>query len=330
MPASPIEHLVTLAGSYCVARALHVVADLGVADALDAGETADVLTLAERTGTNAEALGRVLRLLSSHGVFEARDGTVAHNEASRHLRADNPQSVRGLARMFGLPPMWGSFQAMAHSLRTGRPATEQCVPEGIWNYLAANPEAGAIFDQAMTGKAQAHVAGILAAYDFSRFAAIGDIGGGRGHLLLAIMAANPAVRGILFDQPQVVANALADAGGRLTLQGGDFFSDPLPVCDAYILMEVIHDWDDEQSLAILKSVASAAPAGSTLLIIEQLLGDDPGPSWAKMLDIHMLTLLGGKQRTREEYEALVKRAGFQRQRAVETFVGATILESIKV
>ena len=162
----------------------------------------------------------------------------------------------------------------------------------------------------MEGKAHGHVAAVVAACDFSSFATIGDIGGGKGHLIRAVLEAAPAARGVLFDLPHVIEDSEGLASGRLRLQAGDFFKGDLPACDAYLLMEVIHDWSDEDSVAILKAVRRAAPPRAKLLLIESIVPEGPEPHWSKTLDILMLTLLGGKQRTRREYEALCAPAGF--------------------
>ena len=323
----PAGTILQLAGGYCVPRSLHVVADLGVADALD--ETPRTAAeLAREVGADGDALGRVLRLLAAHGVFEARDGTFAHSPASRLLRSDHPRSMRGLARMFGLSLNWKVFGGMEHSIRTGRPAAEEVVPEGFWSYFADHPDANAIFNAAMEGKAHGQVAAVVASYDFSAFRSIADVGGGRGHLLRAVLARVPAANGVLFDLPQVVAEAgAAGPSDRLTLRGGDFFRDSLPVCDAYLVMEVIHDWDDERSSAILGGIRQAAPPQAKLLLIEQIVPADPGPHWSKMLDVHMLTLLGGRQRTRDEYDALLRRSGFSLEREIDTGAGISILEA---
>lgn len=179
----------------------------------------------------------------------------------------------------------------------------------------------------MTGKAAAQVASVADVYDFSGFAIVGDIGGGRGHLLQAILATNAGTRGILFDLPHV-ARDIAESD-RLTVLGGDFFKDELPPCDACVLMEVIHDWDDDASLTILSAVARAARPGAVLLIAEQLVPEAPGPAWPKMLDIHMLALLGGRQRTLEEYHRLMEAAGFEPRRTIETFSGIALIEAIR-
>lgn len=322
----PFETLREIASGYCLAPSLHVVANLGVADALD--ETPRTAAeLATAVGAHAEALGRVLRLLCAHGVFEARDGKFGHTAASRLLRGDHPRSMRDFVRMFGLPPLWATFGEMEHAVRSGLPAGDKVASGGLWAYLAGNPEASAIFNAAMMTKARAQIGGVLAAYDFSGFGLIGDIGGGRGHLLSAILERAPQARGVLFDLPHVLQDPASATSPRLTRQAGDFFKDALPVCDAYVVMEVIHDWNDDQSVSILKAIRRAAPAHAKLLLIEEMIPDDPGPAWPKILDIHMLTLIGGKQRTRREYEALFDAAGFSFRRQIETGTGVSILEA---
>jgi hypothetical protein len=319
--------LTQTAGGYCLPRCLHVVADLGVADTLD--ETPRTATdLAASVGAYPDALGRVLRLLAAHGIFEMQGETFRHSPASRLLRTDHPQSMRAFAQMFGFPIFWATFEALEHSVRTGLPAASKVFPEGFWAYLAQRPEEGHVFNAAMGAKAQGAVAGILASYDFSGFDLIGDIGGGSGHLLRAVLDdASPNAKGVLFDLPHVIEEAAGVASEHLTLQPGDFFRDDLPTCDAYLLMEIIHDWGDEESIAILQAVRRAAPPHARLLVIETIVPDDPGPDWSKMLDIHMLTLLGGRQRTQQEYEELLAQSGFRFQREIDTRAGISILEA---
>jgi hypothetical protein len=256
-----------------------------------------------------------------------QDDTFRHSPASRLLRSDHPQSMRAFAQMFGLPIFWATFEAMEHSVRTGLPATSKVFPEGFWAYLAQRPEEGRVFNAAMGAKAHGAVAGILASYDFSGFGLIGDIGGGNGHLLSAILDAVPKARGVLFDLPHVIEEAAGIASERLTLQAGNFFRDALPSCDVYLLMEIIHDWGDEESAAILQAIRRAASPDAKLLVIETIVPDDPRPDWSKMLDIHMLTLLGGRQRTQQEYEALLAQSGFRFQREIDTGAGISILEA---
>ena len=319
--------MLQIAGGYCVPRCLHIVADLGVADALD--ETSRTAAeLACSVGGHPDALGRALRLLAAHGVFEAHGDMFRHSPASRLLRSDHPQSLRAFARMIGLPINWAIYGALDHTLRTGLPAADRVFPAGLWAYYAEHPEEAGIFSAAMAAKAHGQVAGVIAAYDFSRFSRIGDLGGGRGHLLQAALASAPSAQGVLFDLPHVIAEAAGLASERLTLQAGDFFEDALPICDVYLLMEIIHDWGDEQALAILKAIRHAAPSQARLLVIEQMVPDDPGPHWSKMVDIHMLTLVGGRQRTRQEYAALFDQAGLCFEREIDTGRDISILEAV--
>jgi hypothetical protein len=325
----PFHRLLEIAGGYSLSRCLHVVADVGVADALDE-DPRPVADLAASVGAHPEALGRVLRLLSAHGVFELLGDSCRHSPASRLLRTDHPRSMRPLVRMFGLPMNWAVYGELGHAVRTGFPAAEKVLPGGFWSRFAEHPDEAGIFNAAMAAKAHGQVAGVLAAYDFTGFGVVGDIGGGRGHLLEAVLESAPAAKGVLFDLPHVVAEAGDVVSERLSLLGGDFFKDPLPVCDAYLVMEVIHDWGDEEAGAILKAVHRAAPPHARLLLIEQIVPEDPGPHWSKSLDIHMLALLGGKQRTRREYEALLDRSGFVFEREIDTGADISILEAAAV
>ena len=323
--SSPLDVILQTTGGFCVARALHVAADLGVADHLgDRGSPVD--ELAEKTGANPDALGRILRLLSAHGIFSTDGDKVAHNPVSDTLRTDHPQSTRDLARMFGLPLFWQTFEHLEHSVRTGKPAVEKARPEGVWAWLAERPEASAVFNGAMIGKSFGQVAGVVGTYDFSRFQRIADVGGGRGHLLQAILDKYPAASGLLFEQPHVIDEVRDIAGDRLQLQAGDFFTDVPAGCDAYVLMEVIHDWDDDKSVQILSNVRRAAPAGSALLLIEQLMPESPGPDWVKMLDVHMMALFAARQRSRREYDRITEPCGFEAVAATDTPAGISILE----
>jgi hypothetical protein len=324
---NPFETLRQISGGYCLARAVHVLAELNVADAL--GETAQsAAQLAEAVGANADALSRVLRLASAHGVFEQKGDTFRHSPASRMLRTDHPQSMRAFVRMFGLATNWDAYGELEYSVKSGHPAMERTLPEGFWSYLGQHPEANSICNAAMLAKAQGQIPAIVKCGNFSRFEIIGDIAGGRGHLLSAILEAAPASKGILFDLPHVVNEAADLASSRLTLQGGDFFKDTLPKCDAYILMEIIHDWPDREAITILQAVRQAAEPEATLFLVESIVPEGPQPDWSKMLDIHMLTLLGGKQRTLKEYDGLLRQADFEFKREIDTRTGISIIEAL--
>lgn len=322
---NPVETLLQLSAGYYVSRSLHAVAELGVADALG-DQPQPAASLAASTGADGGALDRVLRLLALYGIFEYRDGTVAHTASSRMLRSDHPQSMRSLVRMFGLPGFWTIAGDLGSAIRTGKPSGGNTLPGGIWGYLKDNPDASRVFGEAMTAKAQGHIAAIVQTYDFSGFRVIADIGGGRGHLVQAIIAATPTASGVLFDQPHVIAEAAFAGSDRLKRVGGDFFNDPLPQADAYILMEVIHDWDDDASRKILGAIRRAAPPHARLLLIEALLPETSAPNWPTTLDLVMLTI-GGRQRTLAEYSDLLRESGFTVTREIDTKSGVSIIEA---
>ena len=328
---NPADDLLRISMSHGLPRCLHAVAELGIADAL--GESPrSAEELARDTGTHAGALARTLRVLSTEGIFEARDGVWGHTPASRLLRSDHPQSMRSFVRMIGLPVYWRGFEYFADALMTGQSTQEKVVPGGYWKYLSEHPQAARLFDEAMMGKAAGQIAGILRSYDFSAFETIADIGGGRGHLLAAVLQAAPRARGVLFDQPHVTAAAQAAGmeSERLRMHPGDFFTDALPSADCYLIMQVIHDWDDAKAARILAAIRTAAAPGAKLLLIECIVPEDSTPSWTKMLDLQMLTLLSGKERTEKEYSEMLRTAGFRLDRAIDVGMSTSILESVAI
>ena len=210
-----IMRLVEISAGYWLPRALHVVADLAIADALDQ-EPQSAADLAKGVGAEADALDRVLRLLASHGVFDLRDGKYAHNVLSRALRSDHPQSMRAYVRLVGLPVFWKSWGALEQVVRSGKPAVSD-----IFAYFKEHPQETEIFNAGMRSKAQSAIPPVIAAYDFSIFGTIGDIGGGLGHLLAAVLKSAPKSRGVLFDQPHVAERVEVDEtiASRLISQG---------------------------------------------------------------------------------------------------------------
>lgn len=320
----PAGMLQQMAGGYCVARCLHVVVELGVADAL--GEKpVDAGTLAEAVGAHRDALARALRLLSAHGVFELHRGRFRHTAASRLLREDHPESMRPLVRLFGLPLCWDAYGVLGHSLRTGRPSTELLQPQGLEGWLGHAPEAANILEAAKSAYARRQVAAVLAAYDFSGFEMIGALDGCGGRLLRAVLQACPNTKGILLGASP--PSAPVEPQPRMTCQDVDCFRDPLPSCGAYLLMDALQEWDDDQAIAAMKAVRRAAPSGATLLLVEAVMSDVRGADWSHLLDLHRLALFGGRQRTRDECAYLLRSAGFLLVREVETPGEVSILES---
>jgi O-methyltransferase domain/Dimerisation domain len=326
MSKSPADTLMEISMGFTLPRTLHVVAELGVADAL--GETplsADALAAA--TGTNAEALNRALRVLSAYGIFERQGGVYMHTPTSRLLRSYHPQSMRSFVRMQGIPALWHIWEHFDHSLRTGRSAAEKSLPGGFWGYFAANPEDSRLFNDAMSGLTHTQAAGILKGYDFSNFDTIADIGGGKGDLLRAVLAATPNLEGVIFDLPNVIEQASAISSDRLRFEAGNFFEDSLPVCDAYMMKAILHDWSDQEAAQILRAVRRFAPTHAKLLLAEFLLPDDNDPSWTLFVDLIMLGELTGKERSQTEFGDLLGGTGFRLDRVIATGFNTFLLEA---
>jgi len=236
-------------------------------------------------------------------------------------------------RLLGLPIFWKSWGELDQVARTSEPAVND-----IFAYFRDHPEESEIFNAGMKAKAQSAILPVIAAYDFSNFDMIGDIGGGHGHMLKAILREAPNSRGVLFDQPHVVAQVDAEEAesGRLSVQGGDFFRGPLPRCDAYVLMEVLHDWPDEHSRRILQQIRKSAPAAAKVLIVETVLPDEnawadgKGAHFGHHLDINMLVLTGGRERAIEEFNRLFASSGWRLTRAIATASPYSIVEGVPI
>jgi hypothetical protein len=304
----PHELVWTLATGAVTARCLQVVSELGVADALGPERVA-VEELAARCGVDADALDRVLHLLADQGVFVRSAGGYGHTSASQLLRSDHPMSMRAFPRMMGSPMILDSFGSLDHAIRTGSPGMAEVEPRGMWAYFETRPEEARIFGEAMTAKAAADVMAVLAAYDFRDVTVLADIGGGRGHLLRAALEAAPQMRGVLVDLPAVI-DQLDVPHERLEPWAADFFLDPLPTADAYLLMEVLHDWPDTEAAAILAAIAEAASPGARVLVIENMLEDDQPDTRGHVLDVIMLAVAGGRERTVTQLTTLLGQAGF--------------------
>jgi C-methyltransferase len=316
----------TVTNAGVAARSLHVVASLGVADRLDdlpvpAGE------LARQCGVDPDGLERVLRLLAAHGIFEQESNGYTHTAASRLLRSDHPMSMRAFPQMMDLPVMTAALAELGHSVRTGRPSVLLTDPGGLWSYLERDSGAQAVFARAMTAKAAADTAAVLDAYSFPDGGRVVDVGGGRGHLLHAVLEAAPAADGILFDLPDVVETG-GPAHLRLTRRAGDFFVDPLPAGDLYLLMEVLHDWPDAEAVEILAAVRKAARRGACVLVIENILRGDPLDPRGQTLDVIMLAVTGGRERTADDLAGLLESAGLQLERVIDTSGPLRIAEAV--
>jgi hypothetical protein len=282
--------------------------------------------IAARTGLNADALDRMLRLLAAHGIFRhGADERYEHSPASLLLRSDDPHSLRAYVRMNAMPAMWDRYTELGETARIGHPKHDWA---SLVDYFAAHPDESAIFNAAMVSKSRMVLPAVAAEYDFSGFGTIADVGGGRGHLLRLILDGAPRAKGIVFDLEHVIADA--PAWPRLELRAGDFFSDPLPVADAYLLMDVLHDWDNAAAARILAAVRRAAEPQSRVLIVETLVPETAGPHFGKSIDVTMLAVTGGRERTEAQYRTLLAAAGFRLARVLPTQSQYSIVEAVAV
>jgi C-methyltransferase len=322
---APHEQIWALSTAAVPARCLQIAAELGIADHLEESP-ASVHQLAEACGADPERLDRLLRLLAAHGLFVAVDGGYVHSPASRLLRADHPMSMRAFSQMMGLEIFQASFAELGNAIRSGETAIERVAPGGLWPYLEQHPREQEIFGRAMTAKAAADAAAIVAAYSFRRFEEIVDVGGGRGHLLQAVVESAPQAHGVLFDLPDVV-----EAGGaqhpQLTRHAGDFFVDPLPAADCYVLMEIIHDWTDAEATKILQAVRRAAAPNARVLIIENALPETESDPRGRILDVIMLAVTGGRERTPSQFATLLESAGLTLVNVIDTDGPLKIVEA---
>ncbi|MFG2005993.1 methyltransferase [Spirillospora sp. NPDC048911] len=317
--------LLDYAFGYMPAQMLYAAAELRLADALAGGaHTSD--ELAARTGTHPQAMHRLLRALACLGVLtqEGPDRFVL-TEEGRRLRSDAPDSVHGLLGLFGGPDVWKSWGDLLETLRTGEPAWNRVTGMTSFEFFEANPDRSVTFNKAMSEHTRDVAPAFIEGCDFTRFGTIADLGGGDGTLLAAILRAVPAARGVLFDLPVGLkeADVTLEAAGvadRCELVAGDFFESVPAGADAYVLKSVIHDWDDEQSVAILRNCRAAAGTdagagagtGAKVLLLETVVPEviTPEHTGIVMGDMNMLVCTGGRERTEEEFRRLLEAAGF--------------------
>ncbi len=327
----PSAKLQELLNGYQVTQTLHVAAVLGLSDLL-AGGPRTAADLADEASCDQPSLLRLLRALCELGLYaEQPDGSYLSTDLGDALRDDG--LVAGRARHVGSPSHWQAWSALEHSVRTGENAFVFQHGQSVWEYRTERPEEGAIFDAAMTANSRLTATSLLAAYDFTRFETLVDVGGGRGALIAAILGAYPSLRGVLFDQPHVVPASPLELGEsvaeRCTVVGGDFFISVPEGADAYLLRAVIHDWEDADAVAILQTCRRAMSPSKALLLVERIL--DQGPDLQRkqtaLSDLNMLVAPGGRERDRREFESLLADAGFALTRIVATRSAYFVIEA---
>jgi O-methyltransferase/methyltransferase family protein len=331
--AAPGELIARASHGLTTHQLLYAAAKLGIADLLQPGPLASD-ALARRLDVNEPALYRVLRYLSSQGVFEETEGrTFANTPLSETLCTGFPGSVRAALIFRGSAYYYDSFKEILYTIQTGQPARERICGMNGFEFLKQNPEEARLFDDAMTNMSELTAPAVAGAYDFGAWGSIMDVGGGNGMLLRAILNAHPQMRGVLADLPHVLERARERGflSGKLAPRSGfaecDFFREVPPGCRAYLMKNVIHDWDDARAQQILANCRRAIPTDGVLLLVEWALPEGNVPSFSKQVDVAMMLLTGGKERTVAEYRELLAGSGFRLNQVITTPAELMILEA---
>lgn len=322
-------------GNIVIHRSLYVVTELKIADILKKGPK-KIDDIAKETGTDADALFRIMRTMTSAGIFRSRkDGYFETNLLGRHLESDQEDSLFAFIKIVGedwISDIWGD---LLETTRSGKDHYKAKYGVNFFDWLKTNEQAQKDFDIGMTSISVLSNTPVAKAYDFSSFKSLCDIAGGNGSQIISILKEYPELKGVLFEVPPLIAelkngDSFEQEGlkDRIEFKTGSFF-DQIPAgYDAYFMKSILHDWDDENSIKILKNCRKAVRNDSTLLIVENVIRDDMNkPDLSKMLDINVLALMGGKVRTREECALILKEAGFELKRVIPTESPFTILEA---
>ena len=320
------DQLARLVSGYWYTQTIYVAAKLGIAELLKDGPRS-AQELAHVTGTNPKALYRLLRALASIGIFAEEQGQFSLTPLAECLLDSSTKAMVTMRGEFQYRA-WGE---LLHSIQTGESAFEKVYGKPIFDFFSENPEPGKLFDQAMTGVHGRETGAMLEAYDFSGIRTLADIGGGNGSVITAILKKYPAMRGIVFDLPGVAERTSANikaAGldGRCQIVPGNFFEAVWPGADAYLMRHIIHDWDDDKALTILRNCRKAMGNGGKLLVVEGVVPPGNEPSVSKFFDLAMMVLPGGMERTEGEYRRMFEAGGFTLKRIVPTKTWISVIE----
>jgi hypothetical protein len=337
MPAK-VRHsldLLQMINSYRMTQLIYVSAKLGIADLLKDGPRHSD-ELAKLVGADQRSLYRLLRALASVGIFsEIQPDYFTLTPCGELLRTDIQGSMRAVALMNGEPWTWRTWESFLDTIKTGDPQFARVFGSSFYEYLEHQEDAKDIFDSAMTNFSELQDSTLVTGYDFSSIRCLVDIGGGRGKLITSILTANPNLKGILFDLPRVIQDAkqyIAATGltERCQLIGGSFLDSIPRGGDTYLLKSTIHMFENEPAIKILKNCREVMPINGKLLLLEMVIPPKDEPSVSKILDLQMLIQIGGCERTKEEYQALLEAAGFQLNRIVSTHSPMSIIEATLV
>lgn len=329
---TPKQVLREISYGYVPAKAVYAAAKLGVADHVGEKPTA-VSELANKTGTNEQALYRLLRFLSGLGVFRETTGReFSHTPVSEYLRSDHEYSERGVVILRG-EELYESFGDILHSIRTLETGFRKRFGNSLFGYLQANAEAFSRFQTGMRSLTVFESRAAMRAYDFSPFRKVVDVGGGSGSNLSELLAAYPNMSGVLVDLQGSIEMARSGAGGplpRCEFVVGDFFKDVAAGGDLYILKNILHDWYDDKAAEILRNCRRAMRSDSKLIIIERVMGGPNQHSHASNQDLMMMVVVGGLERREDEFASLVEQAGLRLNQVIETDGDIHVLECLPV
>jgi ubiquinone/menaquinone biosynthesis C-methylase UbiE len=332
---APVAALQQMLSGYWLSQAVYVAAKLGIADLLEHGPQRSE-DLARATGTNSSALYRLLRALASVGVFYQEGDSFGQSPMSAFLRSGVPGSLRAAALVAIDGEFYRAWGDLLHSVKTGQSAFEHVFGTGLFDYMDLHPAAATAFHDALGSNAAQMGESTAIAYDFSGVRKVVDVGGGHGALLIAVLKAQPEIKGVLFDRASTLASAREDiessgVSPRCELAAGDFFKAVPAGADAYILSFILHDWDDDRALAILQNCRRAMAKQGNLLVVEMVVPPGGEPSFGKLLDLHMLAVTsGGRERTEAEFRNLLARAGFRLTRVIPTASLQSVMEAMPV
>ncbi len=328
----PPAQILQIAASKFLAKPLYVAAHLGVADLLAEGPM-PITELARRTQTHEASLYRVLRCLASAGIFrEGEDRMFALTPAAEMIRTGEG-TLRGMVLWLGDPRHDHVWESFLWSVTTGQPAVEKAHGLPVFDWLATQPDLAEIFNDAMTGNANVNHGAVVGVYDFSGVQRLVDVGGGHGALVARIAKATPGLRGVIYDLPSVIEGTrrhLAEWGlsDRIEAVTGDFFKE-VPAGDAHIMSFILHDWDDERCVEMLRNCHRASVPGGKLLAVEIVVAPGNEPSLAKLIDMEMLALPGGRERSADEYRALLAAAGWEMRQVIPTPAPVSLIEAFR-
>ncbi len=325
--------MIQMGRAYGVSRLVYAAAKLGLADQLASGPKS-AAELAGPMRVHAPSLHRLMRTLASLGILVGRpEHRYALSPLGETLKTGAPGSARSTVLIFGSRWFQNAYDELIYSIETGTTGFEKAHGMPFFDYLAQHPEDASRFSESMVGFHSQEPPAVAAAFDFSTFNTIVDVGGATGNMLAEILTRHLGPRGVLFDRPHVVADASAflEAKGvsdRVKIEAGDFFETVPPAGDAYVLSHIIHDWSEDQCLTILSRVRKAMSPGGRLLIVEMVLPEGDTPHPGKMIDMGMLVVTGGQERTEAEYGLLLAKADFHLTRVVPTNSAVSVVEAV--